>query len=132
MADNKHSAPLSPASSAADLELFAELIDAAKPAPLTPSVTPVKISDEIARERKLKNDDAEQDIRLKKQTLNRLFWFLAVETIVIFAFTFLQGTHRFGFHLEEWSFKLLTSVTIAQITVMLFVAVNYLFPKSRR
>lgn len=88
------------------------------------------ISREIAREKKLKNDDAEQDIQLKKTTLNRLFIFLASETFLIFMFAFFQATNLFGFSLEEWSFKLLTSVTIAQITVMLFVAVNYLFPKK--
>ena len=88
------------------------------------------ISREIAREKKLKNDDAEQDIQLKKVTLNRLFIFLASETVLVFIFAFFQATHLFGFSLEEWSFKLLTSVTIAQITVMLFVAVNYLFPKK--
>jgi hypothetical protein len=88
------------------------------------------ISDEIAREKKLKNDDTEQDIHLKKSTLNRLFALLVGETIIVFFFTFLQATHDFHFALDEWSFKLLTSVTIAQITVMLSVAVNYLFPKK--
>jgi hypothetical protein len=88
------------------------------------------ISHELAREKKLKNDDTEQDIRLKKITLNRLFLFLAGETVIIFIFTFLQATGTFNFSLDEWSFKLLTSVTITQITVMLFVAVNYLFPKK--
>ena len=89
------------------------------------------ISDEIAREKKLKNDDAEQDIRLKRMTLDRLFQLLVSETIIIFIFSYLQATHLFGFALEEWSFKILTSVTITQITVMLFVAVSYLFPKKR-
>lgn len=90
------------------------------------------ISDELAREKKLKNDDTEQDIQLKKITLNRLFKLLVGETAIVFIFAFLQGSHLFGFALEEWSFKLLTSVTITQITVMLFVAVNYLFPKKTK
>jgi len=89
------------------------------------------ISDELERAQKLKNDDAEQDIQLKKITLNRLFKLLVSETIVIFIVSFMQATHVFHFALEEWSFKLLTSVTITQITVMLFVAVSYLFPKKR-
>lgn len=97
----------------------------------TPSPERTSISREIAREKKLKNDDTEQDIQLKKITLNRLFTFLASETVFIFVFAFFQATHAFGFSLEEWSFKLLTSVTIAQITVMLLVAVQYLFPKNR-
>jgi hypothetical protein len=88
------------------------------------------ISDEIAREKKLKNDDAAQDIKLKKQTLDRLFNFLAAETVVIFCFAFLQATKLFHFELDEWSFKLLTTVTITQITIMLLVAVSYLFPKK--
>jgi hypothetical protein len=97
----------------------------------TPSPERSSISREIAREKKLKNDDTEQDIRLKKSTLNRLFILLASETVLIFTFAFFQATHLFGFSLEEWSFKLLTSVTIAQITIMLLVAVQYLFPKDR-
>jgi hypothetical protein len=90
-----------------------------------------RISDEIAREKKLKNDDTEQDIKLKRITLNRLFSLLVGETVIVFVLAFLQATHLFGFALEEWSFKLLTSVTIVQITVMLSVAVNYLFPKKQ-
>lgn len=86
---------------------------------------------EIAREKKLKNDDTEQDITLKKTTLNRLFLFLAIETCVIFLFALFQATHFINFALDEWSFKLLTSVTITQITIMLFVAVSYLFPKHK-
>jgi hypothetical protein len=96
----------------------------------TPSPERSSISIEIAREKKLKNDDAEQDIQLKKATLERLFRLLISETVLIFAFAFLQATKAFGFALEEWSFQLLTSVTIAQITIMLLVAVRYLFPKK--
>jgi hypothetical protein len=88
------------------------------------------INQEVARREKIKNDDAEQDIRLKKQTLNRLFLFLATETALIFLFTFAQATYLPAkFHLEEWSFKLLVGATLAQITGMVFVAVRYLFPK---
>ena len=90
-----------------------------------------RISDEIAREKRLKNDDTEQDIKLKRITLNRLFSLLVGETVIVFILSFLQATHLFGFALEEWSFKILTSVTIVQITVMLSVAVNYLFPKKK-
>lgn len=92
--------------------------------------TTIDINLEIARERKIRNDDAEQDIRLKRSTLNRLFTFLSVETAVIFIFALLQATRYKGFALEEWSFKLLISATLAQITAMLFVAVRYLFPKK--
>jgi hypothetical protein len=112
------------------LDSYQDLI-ASQP-PSKPTAERISIEDEIARERKLKNDDIEQDIELKKITLNRLFALLVVETGIIFAFAFLQATHWFGFSLDEWSFKLLTTVTIAQITIMLTVAVNYLFPKKKK
>jgi len=89
----------------------------------------IDIEQEIAREHKLKNDNAEQDIRLKRSTLNRLFVFLVVETALIFTFALFQAVHwPHNFHLEDWSFKLLTTATIAQIAGMLLVAVRYLFP----
>ena len=96
------------------------------------SAPSVDINSEIVREQKLKNDNVEQDIRLKRETLNRLFIFLTAETALIFAFAFFQAIHwPFGFHLEEWSFKLVLTVTILQITGMLYVAVRYLFPKAK-
>lgn len=85
------------------------------------------INDEIARRENIKNKDLEQDITLKKRTLIILFTFLGVETAIIFFFSFLQATSLFGFKLEEWSFKLLITATLAQIAYMLQVAVKYLF-----
>lgn len=96
-----------------------------------PKTEPISIEQEIARRHKLKNDDAEQDIELKRKTLNRLFIFLSLETLAIFVFSFMQGIKFKNFNLEEWSFKLLVTATISQIAVMLYVAVNYLFPKNR-
>lgn len=102
-------------------------------APATVATAPsIDINTEIAREQKLKNDNAEQDIELKRKTLNRLFVFLGAETAFIFLFAFCQGiAWPAHFHLEEWSFKLLVTVTIMQITGMLYVAVRYLFPKGK-
>jgi hypothetical protein len=92
----------------------------------------IDINQEIARERKLRNDNAEQDIALKRTTLRRLFLFLTGETVAIFLFALFQATHwPPHFHLEEWSFNLLVGATIAQITGMLYVAVRYLFPNGR-
>lgn len=88
------------------------------------------IDRELIRRERIQNDDAEQNIRLKKNTLDRLFLLLTTETALIFVVAMLQATHWLGFALEEWSFKLLTTATIAQITGMLFVAVRYLFPKK--
>lgn len=95
-----------------------------------PSAEPKRtgVADELTRAERLKNDDIEQNITLKRIVLNRLFRFLAIETAVIFLCAFLQATHWLGFNLEQWSFNILVTATIAQITGMLFVAVRYLFP----
>lgn len=93
----------------------------------------VDIKEEIARRERIRNDEAEQDIQLKRITLRRLFIFLALETITVFAFALMQAIRQpFHFQLDEWSFKLLVTATIAQITAMLFVAVYHLFPKNGR
>jgi hypothetical protein len=116
------------------LEVLGQLETRQTP-PQQPGAAPtpkIDINDELARRERIRNDDAEQDIALKKQTLNRLFWFLGIETGLIFVFTFLQATGYLRFSLEEWSFKVLVAATIAQITAMLYVAVTYLFPKNRR
>jgi hypothetical protein len=86
--------------------------------------------DEEIRKAGLENDSREQDINLKRKTLITLFWFLALETVVIFSFSYLQATKTWGFTLEEWSFKLLLAATISQITFMLQVAVKHLFPQK--
>ncbi|NQU99187.1 MAG: hypothetical protein HQ538_00455 [Parcubacteria group bacterium] len=79
----------------------------------------------------IKNEGMRQDIALKKVTLLVLFIFLGLETIAIFAFSYFQATRFFGFNLEEWSFRLLVTATILQITFMLQVAVKHLFPAQR-
>jgi hypothetical protein len=90
----------------------------------------IDISQEVARAQQIQNENAAQDIRLKRVTLNRLFIFLATETVLIFGFALMQGTQWLGFELDDWSFQLLVAATIAQITGMLFVAVRYLFPTN--
>jgi hypothetical protein len=112
------------------LKSYQELVD--QNAPAHPTTPRRSIEDEIIRERKLRNDNAELDIRLKRKTLNILFIFLGLETVLVFYFTYLQATGDHHFHLDEWSFKLVVSATLTQITAMLFVAVRYLFPKSKR
>lgn len=92
---------------------------------------PTKIKDELARREKLRNDDLDQDIKLKKLTLKVLLGFLGAETLVIFVFAFFQATMMWGFMLEEWSFRLLLAATITQIYFMLRVAVEYLFPNHK-
>jgi hypothetical protein len=90
------------------------------------------IDDELIREKRLKNDDVEQNIQLKRKVLNRLFWFLGVETLFIFLFAFFQAVKwPFHFELKEWSFNILMTATILQIASMLLVAVRYLFPTAK-
>jgi hypothetical protein len=84
--------------------------------------------DEEVRRKGLENDALEQDTKLKKITLVILFIFLGAETVAVFAFAYLQAMEWNGFGLEEWSFKLLVSATLLQITYMLQVAVKHLFP----
>lgn len=80
----------------------------------------------------LLNEQLATDIKLKERTLNRLFWFLGLETVVIFILSIMQATQLpADFHLEEWSYRTLVGATITQITLVLKVAVEHLFPKSR-
>lgn len=90
------------------------------------------IDEELVRRQRLDNDDAEQNIRLKRIVLDRLFWFLGIETAAVFLCTLLQATSWFGFKLDECSFDILVTATIAQIAGMLLVAVRYLFPRKGR
>jgi len=78
----------------------------------------------------LENQAFAQDIKLKRLTLKILFLFLACETFAIFAYALFQGIKLWGFQLEQWSFNLLVSATITQITVMLIIAVKHLFPQK--
>jgi len=87
--------------------------------------------DEEVRKKQLENDAFLQDMELKRTTLNRLFIFLACETILVFSFALCQGTGWLNFSLEEWSFKLVVTATLIQITFMLQVAVKHLFPQRK-
>ncbi len=89
------------------------------------------IDEELVRRQRLDNDDAEQNIKLKRIVLDRLFWFLGIETAAVFLCTLLQATNWVGFKLDEWSFNILVTATIAQIAGMLLVAVRYLFPTKK-
>jgi len=117
----------------ADVQHYFDVLDKIQQrnAPPAEKAQKLDIEQEIAREQKIKNDNAEQDIALKRLTLRLLFLFLAVETALIFLFTFAQALHFHGFQLEEWSFRTLVTATILQITGMLFAAVRYLFPKGK-
>jgi len=93
---------------------------------------PVPFDEAMRNEKaKLENEALQQDIKLKKYTLIALFGFLTVETALIFVMTFFQGFEFGNFSLEEWSFRLLISATITQITVMLLIAVRHLFPQKK-
>jgi len=97
------------------------------------SIKPQKIDEKVerARKRKIANDNVEKDQQLKEDTLRKLFRFLTAETIIIFALAFLQGFGWWRFKLDEWSFRLVITATIGQITAMLTIAVQHLFPKKK-
>lgn len=99
-----------------------------RPTYLRIGTTQKTLPDEVTRRKQLENDALAQDIKLKKQTLDRLFLFLAIETIIIFGFAFGQAVRWFS--LDEWSFRLVITATIAQITLMLNIAVKHLFPQK--
>ena len=76
--------------------------------------------------------DRKSDRKLKKETLEKLFYFLGAETAAIFLIFFFQG---FGacsgfFKLTDLTLQILSTATIVQIATMLLVAVNSLFPKK--
>ena len=98
--------------------------------------TPIsqKLQDEKRRKQEIENNNAEKDQNLKEGTLRKLFGFLLVETAVVFLLAFLQGfgaLWRWKFHLDDWSFRLVVGATIGQITAMLIIAVQHLFPKKK-
>ncbi len=87
---------------------------------------------EGARKIQLENDNEEQNIKLKRYTLIALFLFLTVETLLVFKFAFKQADLTNCFRLEKWSFNLLVTATISQITYMLKIAVEHLFPRKEK
>lgn len=97
---------------------------------ITPTETASIPAQTDARYQQLQNLALEQDIKLKGAAFNRLFTFLAIETVAVFIMSIFQALGLGGFHLEEWSFRLLLASTIVQITVMLSVAVKSLFPEK--
>jgi hypothetical protein len=109
--------------------LFRDLRSQVEHASTQPPNAPApKRIDEKIRKLQIANDIAENDQKLKRRTLNLLFIFLALETVAVFVLAFFQGFKTGGFALESWSFRLVVTVTIGQITAMLLIAVQHLFP----
>ncbi|MFH1551859.1 MAG: hypothetical protein ABIC36_03210 [bacterium] len=93
---------------------------------------PIGIDEAVKnRAKELENKAFEQDIQLKKNAFIVLIAFLAFETIAIFLYAFFQAVEFKGFKLEQWSFNLLVSATIAQITFMVQMTVKHLFPERK-
>lgn len=91
----------------------------------------IRIDDVINEREKIKNEGLALNNELKKKTLSFLCNLLFGETLIVFVFSFFQAFGLWGFKLEEWSFKLLITATISQITIMLLVAVKHLFPNQK-
>lgn len=100
------------------------------PTLFTTKRAPIDEKIEKARAQKIENDNREKDQRLKEQTLRKLFNFLWAETIVIFGLAFLQGFGLHRFKIDQWSFRIVVTATLGQITAMLTIAVRHLFPKK--
>lgn len=77
--------------------------------------------------RKLQIDEIRKEIEQKERTLNKLFKFLAIESIALFVIALLQGFECINFHLDAWTLRILVTATIIQITLMLKIALRYLF-----
>ncbi len=108
--------------------LRSEITDASTRSP--DRQTPESI-DEKKRKLKIENDNAENNQQLKATTLDRLFIFLGIETVIIFVMAFFQGFRPSGFALDDWSFRLIVSATLIQIATMLTIAVRHLFPTPK-
>lgn len=94
----------------------------------SPSKKKTTVNEQLAERKRIENRGLDQDIALKKGTLIALFAFLAVETVAIFTLIYFQGFKLII--LDDWSFRLLISCTILQITYMLRFAVMHLFPNK--
>lgn len=117
-------------------DLFAQLrvvaFNTPRGLPAPPEGRRPKRLDQKIRRLEIENDIAEADQRLKVKTLVILFVFLSIETIVVFLLAFFQGFGWQQFQLDEWSFRIVVAATIGQITAMLTIAVQHLFPKKER
>ena len=91
---------------------------------------PERVEEERVRREKIENDNKEKDQRLKEMTLKQLFVFLGIETAIVFVVAFLQGFKLLGFHLDEWSLRLLLAATLVQTVSMLTIAIRHLFPQK--
>lgn len=115
-------------------DIFEDIEASSKELSVHPFSTEVMAVQDDFQKRKyeLENMAFEQDMQLKKSTMNRLFWFLAIETLGVFILAFMQGSKvPYNFQIEEWSFNILVSATILQITAMLTIAVKHLFPEKK-
>lgn len=117
-------------------DLFTQLRDSAfntpRGLPAPPEGRQPKRLDQKIRRLEIENNIAEADQQLKVKTLVILFVFLSVETVVVFLLAFFQGFGWQQFQLDEWSFRIVVAATIGQITAMLTIAVQHLFPKKER
>lgn len=90
------------------------------------------IKKERARTQEIANNNRVSDQKLKSRSLIALFIFLGIETLAIFALAFAQGFEFKGFKLDEWSMRIIIVATLGQITAMLTIAVQHLFPNNNR
>lgn len=106
-----------------------------------------RINFERERELRLRNDAREQIIKLKGDSLRKLFFLFFLQWAGLTIFILLQGLQftpddtriahpwfvwKFvGFQLENPLLEIYTGATIIQISSMLYVAVKHLFPSEQ-
>lgn len=73
--------------------------------------------------------DAQIDRELKRDVAEKVFKFLAWETVGLFSIIILQGFGFFGFKITESTINIFSSATIIQISTMAIIITRYLFKK---
>lgn len=91
------------------------------------------------RSQELNNDKKEREIdlisknqSLKKLTLILLFVLLFAESLVLFVLAFFQGFSFYGFELDLWTLRIIVVASLIQISAMLTIAVQHLFPSPKK
>ncbi len=91
------------------------------------------------RERRLqmeierKQDEIEElqtDRELKKKVANIVFYFLAIETTLVFIILCLQGFGFWGFYVSDTTLNIFLPATIIQISSMAIIITKYLFTRK--
>lgn len=93
---------------------------------------PIQWSDPDVAAKQLRNEDFHNDIREKKRFAKHAYRLNHVWIFFLFLVTLLQGTHLFGFKLDEWGFRIIFVSTTATVFGFALLVGKYLFPSDGR